>query len=200
MTLYAGLDVGEKATHLCVVDGEGGVVWRGACATDPEMLAFTLGKHAPGLARVVPETGALSAFLYHGLLERGVPAACICARHAKGVLRARSNKSDAHDAEGLAHLARTGWFKQVHIKDSGTRLDRARLKVREQLIRAHRAMLNQLRGLLKLFGMRMGKVTTPAWRAATDPRLRTLVYAAIIGWQALTALVPPVLPAPDNSH
>jgi hypothetical protein len=24
MTLYAGLDVGDKATHLCVVDGEGG--------------------------------------------------------------------------------------------------------------------------------------------------------------------------------
>ncbi len=48
MTLYAGLDVGEKATHLCVVDSEGGIVWRGACATDPETLAFTPGKNAPG--------------------------------------------------------------------------------------------------------------------------------------------------------
>lgn len=192
MTLYAGLDVGEKATHLCVVDGEGSVLWRGACATDPETLAFTLKRHAPGLARVVLETGALSAFLYHGLLERGVPAACICARHAKGVLRARSNKSDAHDAEGLAHLARTGWFKVVHIKDSGTHLDRTRLKVREQLIRAHRAMLNQLRGLLKLFGLRMGKATTPARRAerltallGQQPSLRPVLAPLVAALAAL---------------
>jgi transposase len=147
MTLYAGLDVGDKATHLCVVDGEGVIVWRGACATDPEALAFTpKKKHAPGLVRAVLETGALSAFLYHGLTLRGVPATCICARHAKGVLRVRGNKTDAHDAEGLAHLARTGWFKTVHIKENATHLDRTRLEVREQLIRAHGAMANQLRG------------------------------------------------------
>ena len=58
MTLYAGLDVGSKATHLCLVDGEGVILWRGACATDPEALAFALRKHAPGLARAVLETGA----------------------------------------------------------------------------------------------------------------------------------------------
>ena len=33
MTIYAGLDVGDKATHVCVVDGDGAIVWRGACAT-----------------------------------------------------------------------------------------------------------------------------------------------------------------------
>jgi transposase len=95
----------------------------------PEALTFTLKKHAPGLVRAVLETGALSAFLHHGLILRGVPAACICARHAKGVPRARSNKSDAHDAEGLAHLARTGWLEQVHIKDSAIDLDRTRLTI-----------------------------------------------------------------------
>jgi transposase len=99
---------------------------------------------------------------------------CICARHAKGVLSARANKSDVHDAEGLAQLTRTGWFKAVHIKESTTHLDRAELKVREQLIKAHHAMLGQLRGLLKLFGLRLGKVTTPGKRgerlAACSPK------------------------------
>lgn len=162
--LYAGLDVSDRLTHICIVDGEGAIVWRGACATDPDVLAKTLERHAPDLTRVVLETGSLSAFLYHGLIERGVPAVCICARHAKGVLSARINKSDVHDAEGLAHLARTGWFKAVRIKDGASHLVRAELKVREQLIRAHRAMAGQLRGLLKLFGLRMGKATTPGKR------------------------------------
>ena len=85
MTIFAGLDVGDKSTHVCVVDGEGATVWRGECATDPEVLAKTLHRHAPGLTRVVLETGALSAFLYHGLVEREVPVTCICARHAIAV-------------------------------------------------------------------------------------------------------------------
>lgn len=162
---YAGLDVSDKSTHICVVDEAGSIVWRGAYATDPQVLAQTLARHGPGVARVVLETGALSAFLYHGLVERDVPVTCICARHAKGVLSVRANKSDPHDAEGLAQLARTGWFKAVHIKDGATHLDRAQLRVREQLVKAHRAMLGQLRGLLKLFGLRLGAVTTPARRA-----------------------------------
>ena len=192
MTIFAGLDVGDKATHVCVVDGEGAIVWRGACATDPEALAGTLRRHAAGLSRVVLETGSLSAFLYHGLIERGVPAICICARHAKGVLSTRSNKSDVHDAEGLAQLARTGWFKAVHIKDSATHLDRAQLKVREQLVKAHLAMANQLRGLLKLFGLRMGKATTPGKRSerleallAQKPALRPVLAPLVAGLAAL---------------
>ena len=111
---------------------------------------------------MVLETGCLSAFLYHWLAERSVPVICICARPAKGVLRARVNKSDLHDAEGLANMARTGWFKAVHIKDSATHLDRAGLKVRGELVKSFHAMVNQLRGLLKLFGLRMGVVTTTA--------------------------------------
>lgn len=172
MTIYAGLDVSDKMTHICAVNDAGAIVWRGVCASDPQALAETLGKRCPGLVRVVLETGALSAFLYHGLVERGVPVTCICARHAKGVLSVRANKSDPHDAEGLAQLARTGWFKQVHIKDGATHLDRAQLKVREQVVRSHRAMLNQLRGLLKLFGLRLGAATTPARR---DARLQCLL-------------------------
>ena len=107
MSIYAGLDVSDKTTHICVVDGDGTVRWRGVCATDPAELAKTLGRHARGVARVVLETGPLSAFLYHGLIERDFPVTCICARHAKGVLSTRVNKSDPHDAEGLAQLAGT---------------------------------------------------------------------------------------------
>lgn len=196
MKIFAALDVSDKSTHVCVVDGEGVIVWRGVCTTDPAVLAATLDRHAPELERVVLETGPLSAFLYHGLIERHVPAVRICARHAKGALSVRINKSDAHDAEGLAQLARTGWFKAVHIKDSATHLDRAQLKVREQLIRARLAMGNQLRGLLKLFGLRMGKVTTPAKRTerlnalfAQKPELRPILAPLVAGLEALDAQI-----------
>jgi len=89
MTIYAGLDVSDKTTHVCVVDAEGVVLKRDVVATDPDVLAKWLGKHCVdrdgGLVRVVLETGPLSTFLYHGLVERDVPAICVCARHAKKV-------------------------------------------------------------------------------------------------------------------
>ena len=44
MAIYAGLDVSDKQTHICLVDEAGVVTWHGACVTDPEVLAQTLGK------------------------------------------------------------------------------------------------------------------------------------------------------------
>jgi transposase len=164
MAIYAGLDVSNKTTHVCVVDGEGAVIRRDVVASDPDVLAKWLKKHCSGLVRVVLETGPLSTFLFHGLAERGAPVICICARHAKKALSARVNKSDVNDAESLAQLSRTGWFKRVHMKAGATHIDRAALKIRAQIVSSRNAMANQLRGMLKLFGLRMGNVTTPGKR------------------------------------
>ncbi len=161
MSIFAGLDVSDKTTHVCVVDAEGSVVRRDVVATDPDVLAKWLCKHCPGVQRIVLETGPLSTFLYHGLVERKLPVVCICARHAKKALSARVNKSDVNDAESLAQLCRTGWFKPVHMKAGATHIDRAALKIRAQVVTSRNAMANQLRGMLKLFGLRMGMVTTP---------------------------------------
>jgi transposase len=196
MTIYAGLDVSDKTTHICVVDDEGLVVRRDVMASDPDALARWVKQHCPGLVRVVLETGPLSAFLYHGLAERGVAVICICARHAKGVLSTRVNKSDPHDAEGLAQLARTGWFKAVRIKGEASHIARAQLKIREQLVGSRNAMANQLRGLLKLFGLRMGVVTTPGKRRerlaalfTQKPELKAVMQPLVESLEALEAQI-----------
>lgn len=62
MAIYSGPDVSDKITHACVVGDEGDAVWRGVRATDPEVIAKTLARHAPGLVRMVLETGPLSRF------------------------------------------------------------------------------------------------------------------------------------------
>jgi transposase len=103
----------------------------------------------------------------------------------------RINKSDVHDAEGLAQLARTGWYKRVHMKGSATHIDRAALRIRSQLITARTAMANQLRGLLKLFGLRIGTARTPGRRAerlaafyAQRPDLKALFARSSRRWKA----------------
>jgi transposase len=190
--LYAGLDVSDKKTHICMINSEGDLHWQGVCATDPAVISRVLKKRAPDVDRVILETGALSCFLYHGLSDRGLPVRCICARHAKGVLSTRMNKTDVNDAEGLAQLARSGWYKTVHIKDKHTHLDRTLLRVRHQLVKGHADMLNQLRGLLKLFGLKLGQVTTPGKRNERlirlfeqEPELKPMLVPLIRSLEAL---------------
>lgn len=50
------------------------------------------------------------------------------------------------------------------MKASATHIDRAALRIRAQLITTRVAMGNQLRGLLKLFGLRLGAARTPGKR------------------------------------
>jgi len=58
-------------------------------------------------------------------------------------------------------------------------------QIREQLAAAHRTMTNQLRGLLKLLGLRLGAVTTPHKRArvALARKLAILIHRL---WQSET--------------
>ena len=62
MTNYVGLDVSQKTTTLCIVDGEGHRQWRGECVTSPEHIAEAVlqHQHAEGLehaADVVRQSG-----------------------------------------------------------------------------------------------------------------------------------------------
>lgn len=141
------------------------------------------------MVRVVMETGPLSTFLYHGMAARYVSIECICARHAKGVLSARGDKSDVHGAEGLAQMGRAGWFERIHMKASATLFDRAAIRIRAQLITARTAKLNQLRGLLKLFGFQLGSTRTPGKRTE---RLAAL-YSQRPDLKALFASAPSAL-------
>ena len=108
--MYPGLDVSDKTTHICMVYIDGKILRHDVVAGDPGVLAKWLNRQCPDIVRVVLETGTLSTFLYHGVIERHVAAGRICARHPKGGLSVRVNKSDVHDAEGLAQLGRTGWY------------------------------------------------------------------------------------------
>ena len=136
---YVGLDVSQELTSICVIDEQGAIIWRGKCATDPDVLTRTVGQHAPHLARAGLETGLLSNFLTRALRARGVPIVCIDARHAKAALRVQINKTDANDAHGLAQVVRTGWFREVTIKSMDAQSLRLLLVARAQLISQRQA-------------------------------------------------------------
>jgi transposase len=113
MTQYVGLDVSLKETKLHVLDEAGNRVWRGRCATEPAAIATAVRQYAPTAVRIGLETGPLTTWLWTALTAESLPMVCLDARHAKKALDMRVNKTDANDAEGLAHLVRTGWYREV---------------------------------------------------------------------------------------
>jgi transposase len=158
MSHYVGLDVSVKSVSICVVDAQGAILARGETTSDPDQIASFIHKHALDPERVVHESGILAIWLTRELEKRGLPITCIDARLAHKALSGRINKSDAGDAEGLAHLARTGWFTQVHIRSEASERVRALIGTRERLIKMRKDLEGHVRGVLKVFGICMGAV------------------------------------------
>ena len=127
MTQYVGLDVSQKFTSICIVDDTGRRLWRGQCVSDPEQIERTVRRRAEEEHRIGIETGPLTPWLVHELRGRGLYVTCLDARHAKAALKMQINKTDQNDAEGLAQIMRTGWFRSVHVKSFDSHRARALL-------------------------------------------------------------------------
>ena len=171
MTHYVGLDVSQKMTAICVVDSSGRRLWRGQCTTDTEHIKRTVGQHGGVDARVGLETGPMTPWLVHGLRGLGLDVTCLDARHARAALRMQLNKTDQNDAEGLAHIMRTGWYRSVYVKSLDAHRARALLGARAQLVGMTTRLSNHIRGVLKTFGMLPGAMRGLPF----DRRVETLI-------------------------
>ena len=156
MTRFVGLDVSQKLTAVCVVDETGRRVWRGQCATDPAGIERVVRGHAGEDARIGVETGPMTPWLVHELRGRGLDVTCLDARHASAALKMQMNKTDQNDAEGLAQIMRTGWYRSVHVKSLDAHRARALLGARAQLVGMTTRLSNHIRGTLKVFGLLPG--------------------------------------------
>jgi len=84
----------------------------------------------------------------------GFPAFPV-ARQVAASLAAMRNKTDRNDAHGLAQTLRTGWYRTVHVKSLESHQVRALLSSRKMILTKCIDLENELRGLLKVFGVRL---------------------------------------------
>lgn len=182
MEQYVGLDVSQRETAICVVDGAGSKVWEGGCQSKPEAIADILAARAPTATRVGLETGPLAVWHWHALRKRGVPVVCLHARHAKAALSLQANKTDRNDAHGLAQIVRTGWCRPVAMKSLASHELRTLLHARRQLIGMRTTLYHQMRGLLKTFGVVLPSGRGARFRALERPGLQPVLEALLATW------------------
>src|SRR5215208_3298406 len=185
MARFVGLDVSQRLTSICVVDDAGHRLWRGQCHSEPEPIERAVRRHAGDDASIGIETGPMTPWLVHELRGRGLNVVCLDARHASAALKMQMNKTDQNDAEGLAQIMRTGWYRSVHVKSLDSHRTRALLGARAQLVSMTTRLSNMIRGVLKTFGLLPG--------AGRGLRFDRKVEALLEGAPQIALVVRPLL-------
>lgn len=153
MEQFVGLDVSQDITHVCVIGSNGRIDWQGTCLSTPEGISGAIRAKAPNAIRIGLESGPLSTWHWHALKADGLPIVCLDARHAKAALNMQMNKTDKNDAHGLAQIVKAGWYREVGVKSLDSHTVRSMLGARAQLVSMRVEVSNQIRGMLKTFGV-----------------------------------------------
>ena len=161
MEHYAGIDVSLECSSLCVVDAMGKIEREAKVASDPEALIAWFGSLGLKVVRIGLEAGPLSQWLYAAMKQAGLAVELLETRHVRRAFETMLVKSDRNDARGIAQLMRLGWFRPVHCKSLPAQEVRALLTARKLVQSKLQDTENSLRGILRGFGLKVGK-TTPA--------------------------------------
>ena len=171
MEYYAGIDVSLECSSVCVVDGSGNILREAKVASEPDALIGWLASQGHELSRIGLEAGPLSQWLYAAMKQAGLAVELLETRHVRDAFRAMLVKSDRNDARGIAQLMRLGWFRPVHCKSIGAQEVRAVLTARKLVQSKLLDVENSLRGILRGFGLKVGKTTARSFAG----RIRELV-------------------------
>ena len=159
MDHYAGIDVSLEYSSVCVVNASGKIVREGKVLSEPDALINWFGSLGLELSRVGLEAGPLSQWLYAAMTQAGLVVELLETRHVRDAFKAMPVKSDRNDARGIAQLMRLGWFRPVHCKSMSAQETRAVLTSRKLVQSKLQDVENHLRGILRGFGLKVGKTT-----------------------------------------
>ncbi|MEO1544364.1 MAG: transposase, partial [Pseudomonadota bacterium] len=183
---YAALDVSLRSVSICIIDGEGKIRFERSMPSEVSDVVECLRSFRHPIDQVGFEAGTLTQYLTYGLHEAGYDVVCLEARQVSAALSAMRNKTDKHDARGIAQLPRSGWYSRVHVKSVESHHTRALLTSRKVIQRKCIDLENEIRGLLKVFGV---KLPMQLSRSAFDAIVRPIIQEDVALSHALLPML-----------
>jgi transposase len=152
--LTIGLDLGDRSSFYCVLNGAGEVMVEERVTTSPEAMKKTFGKMPQ--SRIALETGTHSPWVSRLLSALGHEAIVAHARNVRLIGESR-RKDDRLDAQALARLARIDpqLLSPIQHRSAQAQADLSVIRARYALVRARTALICAARGLTKSFGERI---------------------------------------------
>src|ERR1700742_4083247 len=185
MKQYAGIDVSLECSSVCVVEANGRILREAKVASEPEALIAWFRSCGFALERIGLEAGPLSQWLFAAMKASGFAVELLETRHVRRAFEAMPVKSDRNDARGIAQLMRLGWFRPVHCKSMNAQEVRAMLTARKLVQTKLRDVENSLRGILRGFGLKVGRTTEREFAGrieelvANHPHLQAMAKALL---------------------
>jgi transposase len=149
-----GMDLGDKTSRYCALNGEGGVQAEGSCATTKKGMAQLFGSMAH--CRIAIEVGTHSPWVSRELKKYGHEVIVANARQVK-LISQSSRKNDKLDARMLARLARMdpALLRPIRHRSWEAQNDLRAIRIRAALVEARTGLVNAARGLTKAAGERL---------------------------------------------
>lgn len=149
-----GMDLGDKSSRYCVLDGKGEVVREASVATTKKGMLQSFG--AMKRCRIAMEVGTHSPWVSRLLKNVGHEVIVANARQVK-LISASSRKDDRLDARTLARLARVDpqLLRPIRHRSEQAQADLMTIRVRASLVEARTSLVNAARGFAKAMGERL---------------------------------------------
>ncbi len=171
LNVTAGIDLGDRHSHLCLLDTQNGeVVEESRIPTTPE--AFQRRFSVPEPMQVAIEVSTHSPWASRLLEECGHEVLVANARKVR-LIYGEGRKNDKLDAQKLARLARLGPELLSPIKHRGeaSQAHLALIRSRDALVGARTKLVNHVRGAAKAFGARLPKCSAASFHNKVAERL-----------------------------
>lgn len=169
---YAALDVSLRSVAICIIDDKGKVRLERSVSSELVDLIRCLREFGQPIRQEGLGAGSTSQHIAAGLTEVGYDVVCMEARQVSAALSAMRNKTDRHDARGIAQILRSGWYSRFHVKSQESLYTRALLTSRKVMQRKCIDLENEIRGVLKAFGV---KLPMRLSRGAFDRAVRDII-------------------------
>ena len=154
--MYCGLDISLKETFVTIINDSGDVINESVVFTDVDSISHHLHSFKHRYKKIGIESGQLSIYLCKNLRKAGFDSViCVDARHMSKFLSSNINKNDKNDALGIAQMMRANLYKEVQIKSDSSCEMKMILGSRRQLVNSRKQLMGTLRGLLKIYGIKL---------------------------------------------
>lgn len=183
--MFAGLDVADKTTAICVLNPTGEIVLEASAATEAAAIGDVLKPYRRMLGGIGHESGSKAMWLHKELAKKKWPVVCLDAMHTHAALAANRNKTDKNDARGIAEVLSRGIYTTAYVRSDASQNARTILTHRKAIIRK-RIDLERLTAMnLKLIGGKLSKTDDGALMAVPQKRKRlesdvSLVFAGTL--------------------
>lgn len=166
-TVVVGVDLGDRYSHLCALNGGGDVVEESRIPTTPEGFGSYFGSRRPML--VALEVGTHSPWVCRAIEVLGHEVLVANARKLR-MIYTNDQKNDRTDAEMLARVARLDpkLLAPIKHRSEDCQAVRTGIRARDVLVQTRTKLINHVRGSVKSMGSRLPKCSAESFHKHVD--------------------------------